>query len=182
MAAHLAPSLSVAYPDLELEPFDVAAIRRPRSISCSSGFLTKRRSHVVPELVDHVGCVVDLSAAFRLQRRQRPTRVGTASRTISPNCSAGPSTACRSERARKLPGARLVATPGCYVTAATLALAPLLDAGLDRARRDHRRRRQRRVRRRPDADPRARRSAPSTRTSPPTDCSTIGTPRRSSRT
>ena len=29
-----------------------------------------------------------------------------------------------------LKGARLVATPGCYVTAATLALAPLLDAGL----------------------------------------------------
>ena len=35
------------------------------------------------------------------------------------------------ERTRAdLPGARLVATPGCYVTAATLALAPLLDAGL----------------------------------------------------
>ena len=29
-----------------------------------------------------------------------------------------------------LKGARLIATPGCYVTAATLALAPLLDAGL----------------------------------------------------
>jgi N-acetyl-gamma-glutamyl-phosphate reductase len=35
------------------------------------------------------------------------------------------------ERHRKeLVSARLVATPGCYVTAATLALAPLLDAGL----------------------------------------------------
>jgi N-acetyl-gamma-glutamyl-phosphate reductase len=35
------------------------------------------------------------------------------------------------ERHRKeLAGARLVATPGCYVTAATLALAPLLEAGL----------------------------------------------------
>ena len=30
----------------------------------------------------------------------------------------------------ELKGARLVATPGCYVTAATLALAPLLDAEL----------------------------------------------------
>ena len=30
----------------------------------------------------------------------------------------------------ELKGARLVATPGCYVTAATLALAPLLDGGL----------------------------------------------------
>jgi len=30
-----------------------------------------------------------------------------------------------------LPGARLVANPGCYVTAATLALAPLVAAGLD---------------------------------------------------
>ena len=35
------------------------------------------------------------------------------------------------ERTRgELAGARLVATPGCYVTAATLALAPLLDDGL----------------------------------------------------
>ena len=35
------------------------------------------------------------------------------------------------ERTRaELKGARLVATPGCYVTAATLALAPLLDGGL----------------------------------------------------
>ena len=35
------------------------------------------------------------------------------------------------ERHREdLAAARLVATPGCYVTTATLALAPLLDAGL----------------------------------------------------
>jgi N-acetyl-gamma-glutamyl-phosphate reductase len=30
----------------------------------------------------------------------------------------------------ELPGARLVATPGCYVTTATLALRPLVEAGL----------------------------------------------------
>ena len=51
-----------------------------------------------------------------------------------------------------------------------------------RADRAHRRRGQRGVRSRAGRRPRRRRSAPSTRTSSPTACSTTGTPRRSSRT
>ena len=87
------------------------------------------------------------------------------------------------ERTRKdLPGARLVATPGCYVTAATLALAPLLDAGLIERDRDHRRQR-RAASPGPAVSPRDERcSAPSTRTSRPTGCSIIATRPRSSRT
>ena len=46
----------------------------------------------------------------------------------------------------ELAGADLVAAPGCYSTAAALALAPLVRAGAGRADRHHRRRRQRRVR------------------------------------
>ncbi len=101
-----------------------------RSTSSSSASRTRRPRRSCPQLVDVVGCVVDLSAAFRLQRRRRRTRAGTGSSTISPNCCGGPSTACPERTRAELPGARLVATPGCYVTAATLALAPLLDGGL----------------------------------------------------
>ena len=83
----------------------------------------------MPRLVDVVGCVVDLSAAFRLRdagayprwygfEHDQPELLRRAVYGLP-------------ERTRAaLPGAALVATPGCYVTAATLALAPLLDGGL----------------------------------------------------
>ena len=103
---------------------------------------------LAPQLVGRVGCVVDLSAAFRLKdaalypqwygfEHDQPELLAEAVYGLP-------------ERHRaELKGARLVATPGCYVTAATLALAPLLDAGLIEPTGRHRRRRQRRHRRRP---------------------------------
>ena len=129
MAAHLAPSLSAAFPQLEFQPFDVEAIRKARLDLVFLGLPHQAALAVVPELVDHVGCVVDLSAAFRLQdvtayprwygfTHDQPELLRRAVYGLP-------------ERTRtNLPGARLVATPGCYVTAATLALAPLLDAEL----------------------------------------------------
>ena len=126
-AAELYPSLTVAYPDLVLDEFvpgaadglDVVFLGLPHQASMA----------LAPQLVGKVGCVVDLSAAFRLKDagavpavvrvRPRPARV------------AGEAVYGLPERTRAdLKGARLVATPGCYVTAATLALAPLLDGGL----------------------------------------------------
>ena len=71
--------------------------------------------------------VVDLSADFRLRDRAtyealvRPAR-GAAS------CSARPSTGCPSATATSSRGADLVAGPGCFPTAALLALAPLARA------------------------------------------------------
>ena len=70
--------------------------------------------------------------------------------------------------------------PAATSTAAALALAPLVRAGLVETDRHRRRRRQRRVRRRATAKPNTP-SAPSTRTSPPTACSTTGTRPRWSR-
>ena len=136
---------------------------------------------LVPQLVGRVGCVVDLSAAFRLKDatllpavvRLRPRPARAAGRGRLRPARASP---------RGAQGRPLIATPGCYVTAATLALAPLLDAGLIEPTGHHRRRRQRRVRRRARRRRRPTRSAPSTRTSSPTACSTTATPRRSSRT
>ena len=84
---------------------------------------------LAPQLVGAVGCVVDLSAAFRLKdaalypqwygfEHDQPELLAEAVYGLPE---------LHRERAE---GARLVATPGCYVTAATLALAPLVDAGL----------------------------------------------------
>jgi N-acetyl-gamma-glutamyl-phosphate reductase len=129
LAAAVTPSLSLAYPDLELEPLDVD---RVTSAALDVAFLClphRVALDVVPRLVDVVGCVVDLSAAFRLRdagayprwygfEHDQPELLRRAVYGLP-------------ERTRAaLPGAALIATPGCYVTAATLALAPLLDAGL----------------------------------------------------
>ncbi len=134
---------------------------------------------MAPQLVGSVGCVVDLSAAYRLKDashypdvlrvRARPARAARRRRV-------------RPARAAPRPaqGASLIATPGCYVTAATLALRPLVEAGViattgvivDAAsgvtgagrKADH-----------------AHCSPRSTRTSPPTGCSATGTRPRWSR-
>ena len=73
--------------------------------------------------------VVDLSRRLPPARPRRSTRTGTAS-TARPSCSARASTACPSCTATRSRGADLVANPGCYPTAALLALAPLARAGL----------------------------------------------------
>lgn len=125
--ADLYPSLAVRYPDLVFEEYrpsaidgvDVAFLGLPHEASL----------RLVPELVGRVGCVVDLSAAFRLKdaslypswygfEHDRPDLLASAVYGLP-------------ERYRsQLAGAPLVATPGCHVTAAIMALAPLVDAGL----------------------------------------------------
>ena len=81
---------------------------------------------IVPQLVDHVGCVVDLSAAFRLKDASSYLRwYGFAH--DQPDLLQSAVYGLPERTRAELPGARLIATPGCYVTAATLALAPLLD-------------------------------------------------------
>ena len=85
---------------------------------------------LAPQLVGQVGCVVDLSAAFRLKdaslyprwygfEHDQPELLAEAVYGL-PELLPRPSSR----------GPRLIATPGCYVTAATLALAPLVEQGL----------------------------------------------------
>ncbi len=129
-AGALYPSLAAAYPDLELVATDEAAIAAVDGLDVVFMGLPHQASMALaPQLVGRVGCVVDLSAAYRLKdaslyphwygfEHDQPELLAEAVYGLP-------------ERHRKeLVGARLVATPGCYVTAATLALAPLLDAGL----------------------------------------------------
>ena len=184
------PSLAAAYPTLsysatevaELDGLDLVFLALPHG----------RSQHLVPDLLSRVGVVVDLAADFRLhdpalyptwygRGPRRPRPVGRSSSTGCPSCTA---TSCGEPRA--------IAAPGCYPTAAILALSPLVRAGvvavpgpagrlLGRSRPRppaHRRRGQRRVRGRSGAEAGTSTSARWTRTSSPTGCSTTATPPR----
>lgn len=122
----LCPGLGPAYPDLVLaendpaaaDGLDVAFLALPHGASQA----------VVPDLRKRVGHVVDLAADFRLRDA-----------SLYPTWYGGPHTAPEllGEFVFGIPelfrddlrGAPLVAAAGCYVTAAALALAPLVRAG-----------------------------------------------------
>ena len=120
------PSLAAAYPSLsfgsaqpsDLDGLDVVFLALPHGES----------QHLVPDIEQHVGVVVDLAADFRLQDPSLyPTWYGhehTAPELLT-RFRYGLPELFRDD----LHGARLIAAPGCYPTAATLALAPLMRAG-----------------------------------------------------
>lgn len=126
-AAALYPSLAAAYPHLVFEPFDVE--RAAGLDLVVLGLPHEASLAMVPRLVDRVGCVVDLSAAYRLKdASQYPRWYGFDH--DQPALLAQAVYGLAELHRKELPGARLIATPGCYVTAATLALAPLVRLGL----------------------------------------------------
>jgi len=129
------PSLSAEYPELFLVDSDPTTIvERCDGIDVVFLGLPHEASlALVPELVDRVRCVVDLSAAFRLNdvsayprwygfEHDQPELLQRAVYGLP-----------ELHRSR-LVDASLIATPGCYVTAATLALAPLVSRGMIRTR------------------------------------------------
>ena len=129
-AAALYPSLAAAYPDLELVATDDGAVAAVDGFDVVfMGLPHEASMALAPQLVGRVGCVVDLSAAYRLKdAAQYPQWYGFEH--DQPALLAEAVYGLPERHRKELVGARLVATPGCYVTAATLALAPLLDAGL----------------------------------------------------
>ena len=125
--AELYPSLGAAYPELVLaEPdpagtdgLDLVFLALPHGASQA----------LVPDLRKRAGAIVDLAADFRLRDpASYPTWYG------APH----PAPELLSEFAFGIPelfrdelrGADLVAVAGCYVTAAALAVAPLVRAGV----------------------------------------------------
>src|SRR3954467_3042836 len=83
-------------------------------------------AELAPVLLDRGLRVIDLSGAFRLQDPGARTRWYPETRVLPEGLAYG-----LTERQRDaVRSARLVANPGCYPTAALLALAPLADAGL----------------------------------------------------
>ena len=126
-AGDLYPGLAAAYPDLVFEPVDLDRARRLDLVFL--GLPHAASLAMAPELVGHVGCVVDLSAAYRLRDATHyPTYYGFEH--DQPELLAEAVYGLPELHRTELTGARLVATPGCYVTTATLALRPLVEAGL----------------------------------------------------
>ena len=126
-AADVYPSLATAFGDLMYSEFDTAAVDGLDLVVL--GLPHEASMRLAPQLVGRVGCVVDLSAAFRLRdATQYPTYYGFehTEPELLDEAVFGLPELHRDE----LRGARLIATPGCHVTAATLALRPLVAAGL----------------------------------------------------
>lgn len=84
---------------------------------------------LAPALLATGAKVIDLSGAFRLGTAENYTRwykePHTAPELLN-EAAYGLPEFCRA----RIAGARLIANPGCYPTAANLALKPLLDAGV----------------------------------------------------
>ena len=122
-AAALYPSLAAAYPSLVFEPLDVDAFDGLDLV-----FLALphgQSQEIVPDLRKRVGVVVDLAADFRLKDASLyPTWYGEEHLhpELLDEAAFGMPELFRSD----LDGATLVAAAGCYVTAASLALAPLV--------------------------------------------------------
>jgi len=125
----LYPSLASAYPDLVFAPYveGVADDHRLDLVFC--GLPHGASQEIVPSLLDGSRVVVDLGADFRLKDAALyPTWYGLEH--TRPELLADAVYGLPELFRKDLAGAKLIATPGCYVTTATLALAPLLEAGL----------------------------------------------------
>jgi N-acetyl-gamma-glutamyl-phosphate reductase len=123
LAASVYPSLTAVYPDLVFEEFDPA---RVDGVDLAVlGLPHEASMALAPQLVDRVGCVVDLSAAYRLRDASLYPRWYGFEHT-QPELLSRAVYGLPELYREELVGARLVATPGCYVTAASLALAPLV--------------------------------------------------------
>jgi len=126
-AADLYPGLAAYYGDLVYEAHDAE-----RAAGLDLVFLALPHGAsqaVVGDLVGRVGHVVDLAADFRLRDAGLyPQWYGEAH--TAPKLLARFAYGLPELDRDPLRGAELIAAPGCYPTAATLALAPLVRAGL----------------------------------------------------
>jgi N-acetyl-gamma-glutamyl-phosphate reductase len=121
------PSLAAAYPGMVYEDNDPSRFDGLDLVFC--GLPHGESQRIVPQLRARVGLVVDLAADFRLQDAALyPRWYGEehAAPELLRSAVYGLPELFRS----RLPGATLVAAAGCYPTAAGLALAPLVRAGL----------------------------------------------------
>ncbi|MCU1397683.1 MAG: argC [Acidimicrobiales bacterium] len=127
LASSLYPSLAVHYPDLVFTEFDETEAAGLDLVFL--GLPHEASMELAPKLVGKVGCVVDLSAAYRLKDSSLyPGWYGFSH--DQPEMLAEAVYGLPELYRTELKGARLVATPGCHVTAASLALQPLVARGL----------------------------------------------------
>ncbi len=124
--AEVYPSLAAAYPRTRFVPYEPGA-----AAGCDLAFCALPHGasqSLAGDLRDDAGCIVDLAADFRLDDPGLyPDWYGAehSAAELLDEFVFGLPELFRDE----ISGARLVAAPGCYVTAAALALAPLVAAG-----------------------------------------------------
>jgi N-acetyl-gamma-glutamyl-phosphate reductase len=127
LAADLYPALAAAYPDLRLVPYNASDAAGLDVVFCA--LPNGPAQDIVPDLLPKVGHILDLSADFRLKDASLyPVFYGAEHRApaLLETAVYGLPEFFRSA----LRDAPLVAVPGCYVTAAALALTPLVRAGV----------------------------------------------------
>ena len=127
--ADLYPSLASAYGDLVFAPYVEGMADEHGLDLVFCGLPHGASQEIVPSLLDGTRVVVDLGADFRLKDPSLyPAWYGLEH--IRPEMLADAVYGLPELFRKDLAAAKLIATPGCYVTTATLALAPLLEAGL----------------------------------------------------
>lgn len=127
LASVLYPSLAAAYPNLVFEEFSA-----DRFVGLDAVFLGvphEAALGIAPQLVGKVGVVIDLSAAYRLKDSSLYPQWYGFEHT-QPELLAQAVYGLPELYRSQLVGAKLIATPGCYVTAASLALTPLVRSGV----------------------------------------------------
>jgi N-acetyl-gamma-glutamyl-phosphate reductase len=126
LLADTVPALAAAYPGVVLERYDldVAAGLDLVFTAVPSG----ATGSIVPDLLPKVGHVVDLAADFRLRDPSAyPAWYGWEH--PAPHLLAEAAFGLPELYREEIRAARLIAAPGCYVTAAALALAPFVRSG-----------------------------------------------------
>ncbi len=125
--AELFPGIGGAYVGLTTTPTDPVACA-----GCDVVFVavpSGRSQMIVPPLMESVPVVVDLGADFRLRDPAAYRRWYGFTHT-APELLGRAVYGLPELHRTELAGARLIAAPGCYVTAAALGLQPLLAAGV----------------------------------------------------
>jgi len=126
LASSLYPSLAGAYPNLVFSEYDPAVVDGLDLVFL--GLPHEASMAIVPEIAPQVGCIVDLSAAYRLKDASAypqwygfdHTQPAELARAVY-----GLPELHRSDIA----AAQLIANPGCYPTTVALGAMPLLEAG-----------------------------------------------------
>jgi N-acetyl-gamma-glutamyl-phosphate reductase len=123
----LYPSLAAAYPTLTFAPYTPASADGLDLVFC--GLPHGASQAVIPELRTRVKHVVDLAADFRLTDPAVYAQ-WYGEQHKAPELLADFVYGLPELHRDAIASAALVAAPGCYPTAATLALAPLISAGI----------------------------------------------------
>lgn len=123
----LYPSLAASYPDLVFQPNDAAHAEGADVVFLALPHGASQS--LVPKLRGRVKAIIDLSADFRLDDASLYPKWYGAEHSAPELLKEVPLGIPELFRS-KIAGAGIVAAAGCYVTAASLALTPLVRAGL----------------------------------------------------